>query len=74
MTRKSCPEGMRNAILRNYLKFTAQIDLLLIQIESAEILSMVGARRVTIPESEAFRTRHEVPRVKKETRDETSTT
>ena len=26
---------------------------------------MVGARRVTIPESEAFRTRHEVPRVKK---------
>ena len=32
---------------------------------------MVGARRATIPESEAFRTRHEVPRVKKETRDET---
>ena len=28
---------------------------------------MVGARRATIPESEAFRTRHEVPRVKKET-------
>ena len=26
---------------------------------------MVGARRATIPESEAFRTRHEVPRVKK---------
>ena len=35
---------------------------------------MVGTRRATIPESEAFRTRHEVPRVKKETRDETSTT
>ena len=30
-----------------------------------------SARRATIPESEAFRTRHEVPRVKKETRDET---
>ena len=27
---------------------------------------MIGARRATIPESEAFRTRHEVPRVKKE--------
>ena len=26
---------------------------------------MVGARRATIPESEAFRTWHEVPRVKK---------
>ena len=40
---------------------------------TVEILSaqMVGARRATIPESEAFRTRHEVPRVKKETRDET---
>ena len=40
---------------------------------SVEILStqMFGARRATIPESEAFRTRHEVPRVKKETRDET---
>ena len=35
---------------------------------------MVGARRATIAESEAFRTRHEVPRVKKETTDETSTT
>ena len=34
---------------------------------SIEILSaqMVGARRATIPKSEAFRTRHEVPRVKK---------
>ena len=29
-----------------------------------------NARRATIPESEAFRTRHEVSRVKKETRDE----
>ena len=63
----------------------ARIDLLLIQIAvrdptvnmrlcymSVEILSvqMVGARRATIPESEAFRTKHEVPRVKKETRDE----
>ena len=40
---------------------------------SVEILSaqMIGARRATIPESEAFRTRHEVPRVKKEARDET---
>ena len=32
---------------------------------------MVITRRATIPESEAFRKRHEVPRVKKETRDET---
>ena len=59
----------------------ARIDLLLIQIAvrdrtvnmrlcytSVEILSaqMVGARRTTILESEAFRTRHEVPRVKKQ--------
>ena len=38
-----------------------------------EILSaqMVGSRKATIPESQAFRTRHEVPRLKKETRDET---
>ena len=35
---------------------------------SVEILSaqMIGARRATIPESEAFRTRHEVLRVKKD--------
>ena len=58
----------------------ARIDLLLIQIAvrdrtvnmrlcyaSVESLSaqMVGTRRATIPESKAFRTRHEVPRVKK---------
>ena len=63
-----------------------QIDLLLIQITVrdrsinmrlcyawVEILpaQMVGAQRATIPEREAFRTRREVPRVKKETRDET---
>ena len=40
---------------------------------TVEIVSvqMVGARRATIPESEAFRTMQEVPRLKKETRDET---
>ena len=32
---------------------------------------MVVALHATIPESQAFRTRHELPRVKKETGDET---
>ena len=69
--------GVLFARISSKCTIVARIDLLLIQIAasdravnmrfcytSVEILSaqMIGARRATIPESEAFRTRHEVYR------------